>query len=764
MKKRLLFTFLMVCMLIPVRAGRTADDAPSLVPQPQSVVWHEGAYVFSNRVTLSVTAPSLLPAAGYLTDVLRQAIGREATVVSGDGNVRIALDADGRRGGYRLDVTDRGIAIVGSDVQGVVSAIATLRQLLPVSAVSSATDCVTYAVPCVNISDAPGAGYEWRGLMLDCSRHFFTVGEVKRIIDLMALYKLNRLHWHLTDDQGWRIEIKAYPLLTTKGCWRTFNKNDRDCMAAARAEGDSTMLLPPSCQRIMENGDTLYGGYYRQDEVRDIVAYAMARGIDIIPEVDMPGHSMCAIDCYPDLSCGKVEWRSFSSPLCLGKDATLEFCRRVWSELFDLFPSSYVHIGGDEVDTSFWQQCPQCQNRIAQLRLGDGHGLQAWFTRSMETFFAEHGKRMVGWDEIFSSGIAPSTTVMWWRGNLDFADVVAQAVRQGNDLVACPTTHFYYDFRQNNSDMEKIYRFALPESVSADSARCLIGIQGNIWTERVPSFRRLTYMILPRLLAEAEAAWTAPAERDWPSFCRRMGGQYVRLSQMGLDYRLPDITGLYDVNAFAGRCRVQVQCEDPSAVIHYTTDGSVPDLQSPVVGPDLTVGRPSRFAFRAMTADGRQGEILHASFVEATYAEAVTPTRKLQPGLTARWYDYAGAGCAGIMQAPLRGTYTVGDVQIPDAAKGNIGLVVDGYIRVPEDSIYGFVLSSDDGSMLYIDGQPAVDNDGEHSTVIRSASHALRAGCHRIEVQYFDHNGGNLDLHVYDAKGKRLSPADLYFH
>lgn len=749
-----------LCLLVLPCCVYAGNDHPSLVPQPQSVTWNKGAYRLKLRITLSAYDRQLLPAAEYLKEMLTRATGYTVNIVAKDGDITLALEQGATAGGYRLEVDKKHICISGADYQGVVSGIATLRQLLPsdIEATEAVKD-VQWTVPCVSISDAPR--YGWRGLMLDCSRHFFSVAEVKRVIDLMALYKLNRLHWHLTDDQGWRIEIKTYPLLTEKGCWRKFNKNDRDCMSLARSENNAAMMPDASHMRITQDGDTLYGGYYRQDEVRDIVAYASARGIDVIPEVDMPGHSMCAIDCYPWLSCGQMEWRNFSSPLCLGKDETLTFCQNVWREIFSLFPSEYVHIGGDEVEMSFWKQCPLCQDRIAKLNLGDGHGLQAWFTRRMEDFFKASGKRMIGWDEILAGGVSPSATVMWWRGGN--SDGAAQALSDGNGLIACPTTHFYYDYRQNNSDMEKIYRFAFPKSVPDNAAGELLGIQGNIWSEMVPSFRRLTYMILPRLLAEAEAAWTCPQQKDWPSFCDRMTSQYVRLSHMGLDYRLPDITGPYDENAFFGRQRVQVQCEDPSATIHYTTDGSVPNAQSPVADSTLYVDRPTEYTFRALTADGKQGEILRARYVPAEYSDAVTPAA-LQSGLQAKWYDYADAGCSGITQAQYRGTYTVGDVQIPDSVKGNIGLVIDGYIRVPEDGIYGFVLSSDDGSMLYIDGKVAVDNDGEHSTVIKSASRALRAGYHRIEVRYFDHNGGNLDLHVFDAKGVRLPPTDLYFH
>lgn len=738
-----------------------------LIPQPQQVEWGQGEVMLPRHFTIRVTHPSLKPLGHYLSSILAQ-YGIDARVATfGQGFIRLALedestfkklaaqsDTIGLSERYLLKTEGKGIKISAPRVAGLVNGVATLRQLLPTSTQTPAV------VPLVTVADAPH--YGWRGLMIDSSRHFFTPDELKQTLDLMALYKLNKMHWHLTDDQGWRIEIKAYPLLTEQGAWRTLNNQDRWCQKNAIMTHNDDLQLEAHSLRITQKGDTLYGGFYTQDEVKDIVAYAQARGIEVIPEIDMPGHSLSAIACYPWLGCGaNNQWADFSSPLCLGNDRVLQFCRDVWTELFNLFPSPYVHIGGDEVDMVFWKNCPRCQARMKSNRLADGHALQAWFTNNMQAFFTAHGKRMIGWDEMLDGGHMPSATVMWWRGGN--ADAAVRATRAGNDVVCCPTTHFYYDYVENDIDVEKILCFDVPAAMTSVDRQHVLGLQGNLWSEHIPSFNRLTYMALPRMIAQAEAAWVPADKRQYADFSKRLTAHYQRLEVMGVRYRLPGLKGLYQQNIYFGKGQARVTCADPSVEIRYTTDGTVPDSKARLYTQPLTVTQPTNFCFRAFGKDGNMGDAIHATFAPATYREATAgPTNPVQ-GLNATWNDYTGPSCAGITTAPLKGTYHIHSVAIPKEVKGNIGLVITGFIYVPVDGAYGFVLTSDDGSLLSIDGQVAVDNDGEHSTLQRSAQVALRKGYHTINVQYFDHNGGDLSLDVYDAEGKLLDAKQLFF-
>lgn len=764
----------LLCALCSVGMAATGWH-PSVIPQPQSVEWGNGAWTPGKKLAVSIGDSSLLPAARLVCDMLAHT-GTQTTIVdshagakpkrvgkkqavSGSADIVLSLHGGGVGGSYTLDIAPGGVVVSGADYEGVVNGISTLRQLLPMQAEGdTASGDVSLAVPCVKVADSPR--YSWRGLMVDCSRHFFSADEMRRVLDLMSLYKLNRLHWHLTDDQGWRVEIKHYPLLTSQGGWRTFNGQDRWCMQTAQATADADLMPDPSKMHV-EARDTVYGGFYTQQDIRDVVAYAAERGIDVVPEVDMPGHSLSAVMCYPWLGCGDSRrWDGFSSPLCLGNDSVLAFCRDVWGELMALFPSRYVHIGGDEVAMSFWNGCAKCRSRMAALGLADGHALQAWFTRGMEHYFALHGRRMIGWDEILAGGVSREATVMWWRGGN--ADAAVAAAEGGNDVVCCPTTHFYFDYTENEGDIEKIYRFALPRGMSQEAQAHVLGIQANIWTEHVPSFNRLMHMVFPRMLAEAETAWTDDAHKSWPSFAARLSDHYARLERLGVKYRMPGIAGLYDRNLFVGSGEVRVACADTSAVIRYTTDGSVPDEGAAVYNGPLTVDSCCTMCFRAFGHGGKKGEPRLASFAPAVFSDAVDVSASHR-GVVALWYKYAGATCSGITSAPFAARYVVDRVCIPDSVRGDIGLVVKGYVKVPADGLYGFVLSSDDGSTLTIDGQVAVDNDGEHATVIKSAQVALRKGYHAIEVRYFDHNGGNLDLDVYDAAGHRLSAHDLFF-
>lgn len=751
------FFFSMLLMIVPMLVK--ASEQRTLVPYPNHIEWKEGAFLLTSKTTVGYSTDSLKPAAEYLAAMLRRSTGYAIPVKRGTASISLASSGKGREGGYTLGAASKGITIVGNDYKGVAFGIATLRQLLPIDVErKQVAKGVRWTVPAVYIQDSPR--YLWRGLMIDASRHFFDVTEIKRMLDLMALYKLDKFHWHITDDQGWRMEVKKYPLLTQGGAWRKLNGQDRWCQQQAVEQDNKDIDIDPAHLRI-EGADTLYGGYYTKQQMRDVVVYAAQRGIDVIPEVDQPGHSLSAIDVYPDLTCFKAEWFSFSSPLCLGKDKTLDFCKDVWKEVFDIFPYEYVHIGGDEVDMTNWKKCPLCQKRIKDNNLKDEHGLQAWFTRNMEKYFNDHGRRMIGWDEILQGGVSPSATVMWWRG--DNAEGAVKAATAGHDLICCPTTHFYLDYTQNNSDMQRIYNFEPPTEIPSAQRKHILGLQGNIWAEHVASLKRQEYMVFPRIIAAAEAAWTTPENKNWQLFCQRMTEQYERLDVLDVNYRLPDIYGLYNRNVFVDKTVVQAKCDDHRSVIHYTTDGSIPTPASPKMDKPLVVDKPMNFVFRAFGTNGKKGEIVRASYVQEDYAPAVE-VQNVEPGLSADWHEYPGIDCNGITNAPLNKSYIVNAVTIPQGVKGNIGLVFNGYIRIPQDGVYSFVLTSDDGSFLKIDGKMIVDNDGEHSSIIRSAQHAMKAGLHKVEIRYFDHNGGGLEMQMYAPDGTEMKGENVFFH
>lgn len=415
---------------------------------------------------------------------------------------------------YVMDIRRNRLIVKASDLNGVVYAIETIRQLLPVSVYSGRSDHdADWTLPCGEIVDGPR--FTYRGLMLDVARHFFSVAEIKKILDIMAMHKLNRLHWHLTDDQGWRIEINKYPELTEIGAYR-----------------DGTML---GKQWGTDDG-IRYGGFYTQDDIREIVSYASYRGISIIPEIDLPGHMLAALATYPDLGCTggpyKVwnRWGVSEDVLCVGKEGTMEFIEDVLKEIMQLFPSEYIHIGGDECPKDRWKTCLSCQSKIKELGLQSDekhpaeYYLQSYVTERVGNFLAKHGRKLIGWDEILEGKLADGATVMSWRGS----DGGMEAASIGHDAIMTPNSHMYFDYYQaeNTEDeplaiggyipVEKVYSYEpiLDEAMK----KHVLGVQANVWTEYITTYSHLEYMLLPRLAALSEVQWCRPEIKDWDRF------------------------------------------------------------------------------------------------------------------------------------------------------------------------------------------------------------------------------------------------------
>ena len=739
-----------------------ADNQFAVIPLPQEMTFEAGHFTLTSDTSIGYAEEELAPAANYLAELLRQATGYPMEVAQGEGSILLsASKTEGVEGAYSLKVSSKQIAITGRGYEGVIAGIQTLRQLLPVEIESrEVISGKEWVVPATEVNDAPR--YAWRGLMLDVSRHFYDKAEVMELLDLMSLYKMNKFHWHLTDDQGWRIEIKKYPLLTEKGAWRTFNNHDRGCMNTAKEQDNPDYEIPQERLRI-EKRDTLYGGFYTQDDIREIVAYATQRGIDIIPEIDIPGHMLAGVSNYKGLSCSdQIGWgKVFSSPLCPGKESALTFCKNVYAELFDLFPYKYVHIGGDEVDKTNWKKCPDCQRRMRQNGLKTEAELQSWFNHQMEEFLNAHGKEMIGWDEIIEGGLSQTSTVMWWRSWSK--DAPHRATAHGNKVIYTPNTAFYLDYQQDKNSVKTIYDFETNlEGMTPQQTDLIMGVQGNIWCEWIPSRERLLYMATPRMLAIAELGWSSK-ERDWANFQQRMIAHFDRLNTMEVNYRIPDLEGFYNRNSFIGEQVVEVSCIDPQAEIRYTTDGSIPTLESTLYTEPIRISETTEFTFRTFGKEGRKGDYVKTTFIKDSYSDA-TEVEGLEAGLQCAWYDYAGDLCEEITSAKLNGNYTIPTVEIPAEAHGNIGLVITGYINLQKDDIYTFKLTSDDGSILKIDSQMVVDNDGAHAPVQMICQKALKAGYHPIEIQYFDHNGGMLQMQVVDSEGNEISPKELFAH
>ncbi|MET9898505.1 beta-N-acetylhexosaminidase [Streptomyces sp. NPDC006446] len=521
-----------------------------LIPAPRVVESAgRGAFALDTATTLWA-APGTDATERWLRSALGAALGLPLRPGTQDapGGVRLLLDDRLGPEAYRLVVGDDGVEIRGGDAAGVFWGAQTLRQLLGPDAFRRAPvrPRTTYEIAHRVIEDAPR--FRWRGLMLDVSRHFMPKEGVLRYLDLLAAHKLNVFHFHLTDDQGWRVQINRYPRLTEVGSWRARTK------------------FGHRASPLWE--EKPHGGFYTQDDIREIVAYAAERHIAVVPEIDIPGHSQAAIAAYPELGNTDVidttsltVWDNWgvSKNVLAPTDNTLRFYEGVFEELLDLFPadparfpefSGFFHIGGDECAKDQWKRSATAQARIKELGLADEDALQSWFVRHFDNWLSERGRRLIGWDEILEGGLAPGAAVSSWRG---YQGGVT-AARAGHDVVMCPEQHVYLDYRQAAGEdepvpiayvrtLEDVYRFEpVPPQLTEAEARHVLGTQANVWTEVMEDHARVDYQAFPRLAALAEVAWSslpAPAERDFAGFERRMGAHYARLDALGVAYRAP---------------------------------------------------------------------------------------------------------------------------------------------------------------------------------------------------------------------------------
>ncbi len=563
-----------LCLMLSMSACSKDVSDFHIVPFPEKISPGSGEFLLNGetRIFLSDHTDEKLQELGaYVADMMHTVVGVTLHVADDVGShdaenaIFLFLSPQESRSNpesYRLIVNPGSISITASDHAGIFYGLQTLRQLHFSPAAAPAADAEhggehgpaeqehaeetegehgeaseshgeatgeTWATPGVSISDSPR--FPYRGLHLDVGRHLFPVDFIKRYIDLMAMYKMNKFHWHLTEDQGWRIEIEKYPRLTEIGAYRretTFEKNHNPYI------GDGTP----------------YGGFYTKDEVRDIVAYADSRYVTVIPEIEMPGHSVAALAAYPELGCtdGPFEvstrWGVHDDIYCPSEE-TFAFLEDVLLEVMALFPSEYIHIGADEAPKARWEESDLAQEVIRREGLADEHELQSYFIRRIESFLLSHGRKLIGWDEILEGGLAPEATVMSWRGISGGID----AARQGHDVIMTPNSHMYFDYYQADPDgeplaigglitLEDVYGYEpVPDSLSWSEGQHILGAQGNVWTEYMKTTEYVEYMVFPRALALAEVVWSPRDKRDWESFVLRLPAQFEMLDRMEVNYR-----------------------------------------------------------------------------------------------------------------------------------------------------------------------------------------------------------------------------------
>jgi hexosaminidase len=532
------------------RTNRSVSTLPAqqsviaIIPQPTRLTPGVGQFVLDERTVIwtdGASADRGRQLAAYLAPATGFTLGVRSSGTAPPRSIQLRRDLSLRpvlgREGYRLRVGPGGISAQAPEQAGLFYALQTIRQLLPPEIFrGSPVAGVGWRIPVVDIEDVPR--FQWRGGHMDVARHFMPKEFVKKYIDLLALHKMNTFHWHLTEDQGWRIEIKKYPRLTEVGAWR------KETIIGRPNRADSTQN---------RYDGTRHGGFYTQDDVREVVAYAAARFVNVVPEIEMPGHAQAAIAAYPWL--GNYPERQLDvwnrwgiTPNILNAEPrTIAFMQDVLGEVLQLFPSQFIHVGGDEAIKTQWKASPRIQARIRELGLRNEEELQSWFIRQMDTYLTARGRRLVGWDEILEGGLAPGATVMSWRG---VRGGIA-AARAGHDVVMTPTTHTYFDYHQSQNretdppignllPLDSVYAYEpIPADLEPQYTKHVLGTQGQLWTEYMPDPRQVEYMAFPRMTALAEVAWTPRERKDLADFRRRLDVHLRRLDLLQVNYRKP---------------------------------------------------------------------------------------------------------------------------------------------------------------------------------------------------------------------------------
>lgn len=571
MKNRLFLIFLLVLIGLCVKA-QTNDPNLGIIPAPQSVEVLSGTFLISPITTIQYESENDKRIAVLFHDFLKEKYDidvqvivrnskRDASYVLFSSENASDLPAEG----YRLSISNKKVVVSGRDA-GLFYGLETLMQLFPIEKTS------VLSIPCATIKDEPR--FKYRGMHLDVALHMFPVSFIKKFIDIMAQYKLNTFHWHLTEDQGWRIEIKKYPELTKAGAWR------------------AQTLIGSAQTNAMGYDNTPHGGFYTQEEIKDVIKYAVDRYVTIIPEIEMPGHCISALVAYPFLACGDnpgpfktiESWGIYEDVFCAGKETTFEFLENVLTEVMELFPSKYIHIGGDEVPKVRWEKCNYCQKRIKDNQLKDEHELQNYFISRIEKFLNSKGHAMIGWDEILEGGLAPNATVMSWRGE---AGGIA-AAKMNHDVIMAPNDYIYFDHYQAKPDqqpmgfggfnpLDKVYNYnPEPASLTQDQKKHILGTEACVWTEYMPTEAKVEYMIIPRLYAFSEIAWTPVERKNYKNFLEeRLPKHLGKLDKTSTVYFVPTAIGAEDDRIFSYRGKdFKVELKSPvvGAKIYYTFD------------------------------------------------------------------------------------------------------------------------------------------------------------------------------------------------
>ncbi len=735
----------------------------NVIPAPQSLVQHDGYFKLGNGTSFGAASPEAKTIAEFFAAKMRTATGYNIQVGE-KGNITLNLDVAAdvpNEEGYTLEVTNQGATVTAKTAQGLFYGMQTFMQLLPAEIESAQkVSGIAWQAPLVSVKDAPRFGY--RGIHIDPCRHFMPIENMKKYIDVLSLFKINRIHWHLTDDQGWRIEIKKYPKLQE--------------IASKRIEGEGFE----------------HGGYYTQEEIKEVVKYAADHFIEVIPELELPGHEMAAIAAYPELSCKgepgtpRIIWGVEDIVMCPGKEDMFNFLEDVIDEMVPLFPSEYFHIGGDECPKISWKDCPKCQARIKAegLTADKNHTaeekLQSYVIQRMEKYLETKGKKIIGWDEILEGGLAPSATVMSWRGE---EGGIAAALMDHNVIMTPGGNGMYLDAYQGDSKiepvtiggytpLEKTYSYnPVPDTLaSMGKGNYVLGVQGNTWAEYMYTEEIREYMIFPRIIAVAEIGWTNLDRKDYKDFERRIENAYVRLDEHNMGYHIPlpeQPNGSCDFVAFTDKASLEFKTSRPVKMV-YTLDGSEPTPASTAYTAPIEITETTTLKIASVLPSGKMSRVRTIQVEKQALAPA-KEVEKTTPGLTMQVFDgmYLNVKDLEAAKVQPKETKTIkstfelrSQVKTSESMRGvkQYAAIATGYVNIPEDGVYYI---SSDLEEVWIDGKLLVNNGGEVKRFSRhDSSVALAKGLHEIKAVFLGHiiggwpsnwNDGSIKLRKAEA-------------
>ncbi len=728
----------------------------SIIPKPFFLKELDGNFLLNDKVSFISSSEDEDKIASYFIDKIERSTGFKLNINRSESNTpniifQIDENLELNNDGYVLNVSSDEILITSKNNQGLFYGMQTVMQLLP-NEIESETivSDKDWLVPNVNIKDQPQ--FEWRGLNLDVSRHFSSIDFIKKQLDVLSLFKINKFHWHLTDDQGWRIEVKKYPKLTTISSKR---KND---------------------------DGSIYGGYYTQEEIQEVVRYAKERFIDVMPEIDVPGHVVSVLAAYPELSCTekkletRVLWGVDSNILCAGKENTFAFLEDIFNEIVPLFPFGYIHIGGDEVPKREWKKCPHCQKRIKDQNLKDENQLQSYFMTRVEDMLKKHKKKIFGWDEILEGGISQTANIMSWTGE---EGGIASA-NAGHDVVMNPSQYTYINFYQGDHlvepmafgayiSLKDIYTYnPVPEKIKEDKRKHILGSQASVWTEYAPTDLSIEYQLYPRILAMAELTWTPTGKKNYEDFIGRLHNQYSRLDELNLNYHIPLPEGpLSNQIVFTDSVSLSFKTTHPVKMV-YTLDGLDPTYNSKEYVHPLSFYESKELKIASVLSHGKMSAIRKINIEKTEFLKG-TVHENPKSGLLVKTVK---GHFRNLSDVDFSGNYTVSKIDSLEQAnktydwghfinEDNLrALSIEGYIDIEEDGVYYFSSTQD---QVWIGEQKVIDNKAPIKKHPKTGSIALSKGKHKLNIIYLNNivKGWASDWNIVELRYKKPNESDF---